>query len=474
MNSTRRTILKAGMTAGAATFASVSGCLESPGDGDNDGRGDGDWSGVTAFFTLTDWGNAVGGDLVSFDDPVGTGRMGHGWEPDADVIPDIADSDLFLYLDADEFSWAQRAVDTLERDYGGDVETINALDGMEPFFIPFSGGTADEESLPSPEHDHEFETDELGFEDFEIWDLRGPDQLGYWHVDHWHGGVPDVPLDSFVPVGIVLRDREGRVVPLDEDGRYWIDARVPDGAPDIVDVETAGDHVEIHGLETGSTELVFEIYEAGELVYETDSEPSSFDVTEEEVDTEIFDPHLWVDPVLARRMVENVEEALVSLDPDNESTYRNNAADYVERLDAVDREFQAVVEDAALDTAVFAGHDSFRYIERRYDFTLETPVGVTADAAESQDDIIGLLDVIDREGIDVVLYDPFESPDPGDDDSYPQMVETILENSDAVEMALPLTPAEGTTAEWEDNDWGWVEQMEEINIPSLERALNPE
>lgn len=36
-----------------------------------------------------------------------------------------------------------------------------------------------------------------------------------------------------------------------------------------------------------------------------------------------------------------------------------------------------------------------------------------------------------------------------------------------------LSPVEGTIEEWAENDWGWVEQMEEVNIPSLEAALNP-
>ena len=36
-----------------------------------------------------------------------------------------------------------------------------------------------------------------------------------------------------------------------------------------------------------------------------------------------------------------------------------------------------------------------------------------------------------------------------------------------------LELVEGTIPEWEENGWGWVEQMEEINLPSLEAALNP-
>ncbi len=53
------------------------------------------------------------------------------------------------------------------------------------------------------------------------------------------------------------------------------------------------------------------------------------------------------------------------------------------------------------------------------------------------------------------------------------MVEVLLENTGA-ENYEPLTPAEGTTAEWTEQEWGWVEQMEAINIPSLRAALGAE
>jgi len=36
-----------------------------------------------------------------------------------------------------------------------------------------------------------------------------------------------------------------------------------------------------------------------------------------------------------------------------------------------------------------------------------------------------------------------------------------------------LTPVSGTTDQWEENGWGWIEQMEQVNIASLDAALNP-
>ena len=459
MRPTRRDVLKAG--AGAVAFTSLAGCVGSSEDAD----------GYTAFFALQQFAEAVAGDEMEFENPVGTGQMGHGWSPPSNFTADVAATEVFIYLDTQEFAWAQDIAETLEADYD-DVAVVDALDGLEPHLIPFDYEGSD--GIPEPDHGHEYPEENLRLDDFDIWDLRTNGQLGYWHVEHWHGGVPDVLLDASVPVGITIEDVNDRIVPLGKDETYWVDARIADGEDEgVVDIESHGDHVEFHGRELGDTAVVFEVYREGERIYDTAEEPSPVSVVEElETDgTEFYDPHTWVDPVLVQLMVETIADELADLDPDNADSYQRNADEYIERLEDVDRQLRETVSEAELDVAVFAGHDSYQYIERRYDFRLETPVGISPDSEPTFDDIAGLIDVIEEHGIDTVLYDPFEAIQAGED--VPQEVEMIMENSD-VENAEPLTPVEGTTEEWEENGWGWVEQMENVNIPSLNRALNPE
>ena len=462
MDQTRRDVLKA---AGGLTVASsLAGCFDVVGLGSDEVEADG----YAAFFAIHDFAEQVGGDMMTFENPVGTGRMGHGWSPDADITPDIASTDVFFYLDTEEFSWAQDVAQNLERDYDH-IRIVDLLDGLEPYLIPFDYDGSDR--MPEPDHDREYPEESLAFQEFDIWDLRSQDQLGYWHIDHWHGPFPDLRVDDIVPIGIVLTDNQGHVVPLGEDETYQVDARVVGGDADVVEIEPDGTAVNFHGRELGTAEIVFEFYRGDELLYETTGEPHTVDVVEEITDDgEFYDPHTWVDPVIVQEMVDSIADELAELDPDNAETYRENATTLNDRIEEVHQQFEELVSDAELDVAVFAGHDSYQYVERRYGFELETPVGVSPDAQASRDDIVGLIETIDENGIDTILYDPFEAPTPGD--SYPQIVDSILEESSA-EHAEPLTPTEGTTEEWEEEGWGWIEQMEEINIPSLERALNP-
>ena len=124
------------------------------------------------------------------------------------------------------------------------------------------------------------------------------------------------------------------------------------------------------------------------------------------------------------------------------------------------------MESADREVAVFAGHDSFRYVEHRYGFDLHSPVGVSPDESPSAGEIADTIELVNEHGIDTILYDPFEA----EEGEIPPLAETIVEDSDASQTA-PMTPAEASMAEWNEDDWGWVEQMEEVTIPSLRQAL---
>ncbi|MFP8952430.1 metal ABC transporter solute-binding protein, Zn/Mn family [Natrialbaceae archaeon A-arb3/5] len=464
MEYTRRSILQA--SGGALAGSVLAGCLSEPGGSD-----DGESSGYAAFFTLWDWTNQIGGDELSFENPVDVGEMGHGWEPPADTRRDIVASDIFVYLDTDEFSWAQNVAADLETDYD-DVTVIDGMAGLENQLLPIDREADDDRE---PATDHEFDPETVSIGAFDLYDRQSGEETAYWHddADHWHGGIPEVPTDGYITVEGVFEDDEGRVLPLDGEP-FVLDASLADGANEgVVDIVSQGDHVEFHGLEEGRTRILFELVADGEVVWDTSSDLMTVDIVADIADDaapEFYDPHVWADPILAQNIVETIADGLADADPDNSDYYHDNAAAYIERLDEVDQQFADLASNATRDTAVFAGHDSFQYLEQRYGFELHTPVGVAPDAAEVESDISESIDIVEEHDIDTILYDPFETT--GSED-VPEMVELLLENTDATNYE-PLSAGEGTTAEWNDRGWGWVEQMEELNIPSLRTALGAE
>ncbi|QCS42881.1 metal ABC transporter solute-binding protein, Zn/Mn family [Natrinema versiforme] len=178
------------------------------------------------------------------------------------------------------------------------------------------------------------------------------------------------------------------------------------------------------------------------------------------------DPHVWLDPMIAQDIVDTIASGLADADPDNAETYEENADAYTADLESLDQQFQDVSDAADRHIAVFAGHDSFTYLQDRYGFELHTPAGVSPQEQITSEQIAETIDLVDAEGIETILYDPFIAPD----GSY-QLVENILEGSTATDT-MPITHLSGTLATWRDEGWGYREQMEEINLPALREVLD--
>ncbi|WP_254763842.1 metal ABC transporter substrate-binding protein [Natrinema marinum] len=183
-------------------------------------------------------------------------------------------------------------------------------------------------------------------------------------------------------------------------------------------------------------------------------------------DESSIDPHVWLDPVLAGEIVGTIADGLADADPDNAGTYEEHADAYRDELEALDGQFEEVIDAANRQTAVYAGHDSFTYLQERYEFGIHTPVGVSPQEEPSPNDISETIDLVDSQGIETILYNPFEAVD-GD---YP-LVNTIVAESDATD-AMPVTHLSGTFARWQDQNWGYLEQMQEINVPAFREALD--
>ena len=78
------------------------------------------------------------------------------------------------------------------------------------------------------------------------------------------------------------------------------------------------------------------------------------------------DPHIWLDPILAATMVENIKEGFCLLDPQNAPFYEQNAKEYKERLFLLDRDLREAVRDGKRDVLFFGGRFAYLYFFERY------------------------------------------------------------------------------------------------------------
>ncbi|MCD8349390.1 MAG: metal ABC transporter substrate-binding protein [Planctomycetaceae bacterium] len=106
-----------------------------------------------------------------------------------------------------------------------------------------------------------------------------------------------------------------------------------------------------------------------------------------------FDPHIWLDPVYAAVMVDNVAAALIAADPANQASYSANAARLRGELEALHKNFQETVAKSPRRTLVFGERFAFAYFFSRYGLEM---VGAYASCAPgAEPGLRAVIDVVD-------------------------------------------------------------------------------
>ncbi|MFN6561977.1 MAG: metal ABC transporter substrate-binding protein [Nostoc sp. ChiSLP01] len=89
-------------------------------------------------------------------------------------------------------------------------------------------------------------------------------------------------------------------------------------------------------------------------------------------------PHVWLDPVLAKQQVSNIRDGLIAADPRNKATYQANAAAYIQELETLNSEFQETLQKTPNCTFV-TFHDAFPYLAKRYNLKQVAVVEIPED-----------------------------------------------------------------------------------------------
>ncbi|NIP62554.1 MAG: zinc ABC transporter solute-binding protein [Nitrosopumilaceae archaeon] len=77
-----------------------------------------------------------------------------------------------------------------------------------------------------------------------------------------------------------------------------------------------------------------------------------------------IDPHVWLNPKLAKIQVNNIMKGLIDIDPENQKFYKQNAQSYIQKLDELDKRFSSDLKDCRKDFIVL--HNAFSYFAEEY------------------------------------------------------------------------------------------------------------
>ncbi|MEU0522564.1 metal ABC transporter substrate-binding protein [Streptomyces niveus] len=168
------------------------------------------------------------------------------------------------------------------------------------------------------------------------------------------------------------------------------------------------------------------------------------------------DPHIWLDPVKYAEVAKGVGASLEKADPDNAEAYRKNTTALVERLTALDTEFEKGLADTSTKTFITT-HSAFGYLAERYGLKQESISGLSPESEPSPARIKELRSIATRDKVGTVFFETLVSD---------RTAKTVAADSGL--RTDVLDPIEGITEKSQGADY--VEVMES-NLAALEKAL---
>lgn len=184
---------------------------------------------------------------------------------------------------------------------------------------------------------------------------------------------------------------------------------------------------------------------------------------EDEEDETEYDEHVWLSLKNASVLCRYIADKLCELDPSHEAIYSQNVNAYVEKLNALDAEYQSVVEQAPVKTVLFGDRFPFRYLVDDYGLSYYAAfVGCSAETEASFETIIFLANRVDELGLHAILQ--IESSDGS-------IARTVRDNTKTKDQSiLTMDSLQSATSKDAANGVTYLSVMEE-NLSVLKDAL---
>lgn len=154
---------------------------------------------------------------------------------------------------------------------------------------------------------------------------------------------------------------------------------------------------------------------------------------EEEVHAgeELYDPHIWLSPVIAQDMVRKITEGLVKSDSMNESYYKENEKKLLSDLSLLDEDFQKGLSSCKKRDFV-TSHAAFAYIARQYNLNQVSISGISPEEEPSAQKLAEVSDFVKKNDIEYIFFETLVNP---------RLSNTIASETGA--RTLVLDPLEG-------------------------------
>src|SRR6056300_654375 len=121
-----------------------------------------------------------------------------------------------------------------------------------------------------------------------------------------------------------------------------------------------------------------------------------------------FDPHIWLDTMNAKAMLNEMAEHLIENDPKNESKYKSNLDKALKDIDKLTIEVMTELNNS-VSSIVF--HDAYQYFEKRFNVNVLGAFTVNTDVMPGAEQLAEIREIIEHDKVACVFSEPQFNPD---------------------------------------------------------------
>jgi len=121
-----------------------------------------------------------------------------------------------------------------------------------------------------------------------------------------------------------------------------------------------------------------------------------------------FDPHIWLDPLNAKKISKEMAKHLIENDPANESIYKENLKKANKDLDKLVKQVKSELNK---DFKSIVFHDAYQYFEKRFKVNVLGAFTVNTDVLPGAEQLSEIREIIEHEKVTCVFSEPQFNPD---------------------------------------------------------------
>jgi zinc transport system substrate-binding protein len=121
-----------------------------------------------------------------------------------------------------------------------------------------------------------------------------------------------------------------------------------------------------------------------------------------------FDAHIWLDPINAKAILNEMFEHLIENDPKNETKYKNNLDKALKEIDKLTID---VMTDLSNSVSSIVFHDAYQYFEKRFNVKILGAFTVNTDVMPGAEQLAEIREIIEHDKVACVFSEPQFNPD---------------------------------------------------------------